>query len=95
MNEISININIAGRNYPLTIAPADEEAVRTAGKMINDKLNVYSEQFSLKDKQDALAMFALEISMEHQKQKALAKTNDELIATELNSIKQLLAPVQL
>ncbi len=95
MNEISININIAGRNYPLSIEPSDEQVVRTIGKMINDKLVMYNDQFSLKDKQDALAMFALEIGMEHQKALSLSKNNDNLVVAELNNIKQLLESAQL
>jgi len=53
LNEISININIAGRKYPLTITASEVESVRAVSKMINEKLQSYNEQFSLKDNQDA------------------------------------------
>lgn len=93
MKELSININIAGRTYPLTINPDDEVNVRAAGKLIQDKLQAYSKQFSIKDNQDVLAMFALEITTDYLKQKeanALSEslTNKQLIdiIEELNSI---------
>ena len=63
MNEISINISIAGRKYPLTIAANEEQNIRALSKMINEKMLAYGKQFSLKDNQDALAMFAIEWSI--------------------------------
>ncbi len=95
MNEISININIAGRKYPLTITANEEESVRAVSKMINEKLQNYNEQFSLKDNQDALAMFALEIATEHQKISLQLEANKKQTSNELLEIKQILASVQL
>lgn len=84
MNELSININVAGRVYPLSVSKQDEQAVRAAGKMIHEKLQTYAEQFSLKDNQDALAMFALELATEYQKLKmdetlAGGRLHDEIL----------------
>jgi hypothetical protein len=41
--------------------------VRAAGKLVNDKLQSYAEQFSLRDNQDGLAMFAIEIATQYEK----------------------------
>jgi cell division protein ZapA len=95
LNEISININIAGRKYPLTITASEEESVRAVSKMINEKLQNYNEQFSLKDNQDALAMFALEIATEHQKISLQLEASKKQTSNELLEIKQILASVQL
>ena len=35
MSSLKVKINIAGRQYPLTINANEEEAVRNAGKEIN------------------------------------------------------------
>ena len=95
MNEISINISIAGRKYPLTIAANEEQNIRAISKMINEKMQAYSEQFSLKDNQDALAMFAIELATEYQKISLLLEANSEQTSKELLELKQVLAPVQL
>ena len=95
MNEISININIAGRKYPLTIAASEEQNIRALSKMINEKMHAYGKQFSLKDNQDALAMFALEIATEHQKISLQLEASKKQTSNELLEIKQILASVQL
>ena len=60
--EISIKVNIGDRQYPLRINIREEEKVRKAAKIINEKLGFYLNNFSVKDKQDALAMTALEFA---------------------------------
>lgn len=58
----SIKVSIAGRNYPLTVAANEEEFVRKAASRINDLLLSFQDNFSVKDKQDLLAMAALQIT---------------------------------
>lgn len=95
MNELSINIHIAGRAYPLTVTDAEEANVRAAGKLIQDKLNVYQKQFALKDQRDALAMLALELATENRTLKEAAELANQDLQKELDSMQQLLAHVQL
>ena len=59
MEELSIKIKIADREYPMKVKRNEEERVRAAGKLINEKLKSYREQFGLDDKQDLLAMTAV------------------------------------
>jgi cell division protein ZapA len=59
MDKIKINVNIGEKVYPLVIEPADEEAVRRAAKLINEKMKEYSEGYFVKDKTDLLTMTAL------------------------------------
>ncbi len=95
MNELSININIAGRAYPLTVSETEEETVRTAGRLIQEKLLQYAKQFDLKDQRDALAMLTLELATENLKLKARSNRGDELLDKELKAMQELLANVQL
>ena len=95
MNELSININIAGRSYPLTVSEAEEETVRTAGKLIQERLFQYAKQFDLKDQRDALAMLTLELATENLKLKAMAQRGDEILDKELLAMQELLSNVQL
>lgn len=56
---ININVNICDRPYRLKVKPSEEEHVRRAAKMINEKVKDLQSQYSAKDKQDYLAMAAL------------------------------------
>ncbi|HOK60080.1 MAG: cell division protein ZapA [Tenuifilum sp.] len=58
--KLSINVNVAERLYPLKIDRDDEEKIRKAAKLINDKVMLYKQRYSDKDVQDYLAMAALQ-----------------------------------
>ncbi len=60
MDKININLVIADRTYPLKIDPSEEEHVRKAAKQINNKIREYQSLYEAKDKQDFLAMVALQ-----------------------------------
>jgi cell division protein ZapA len=61
MSEISIKVTIAGRTYPLTIAAADEPRIRTIEKKLEGTIQSFQEAYAVKDKQDLLAMAALQV----------------------------------
>jgi cell division protein ZapA (FtsZ GTPase activity inhibitor) len=62
MNEVSIKVNIAGRIYPLTVDSSQEPNIRNAEKKIEESLNVFQQNYAVKDKQDLLAMAALQVA---------------------------------
>ena len=47
MRELSIKIKIADREYPMTVKAEEEERVRRAGKLINERLKSYREKFGI------------------------------------------------
>ncbi|MEO9211370.1 MAG: cell division protein ZapA [Ginsengibacter sp.] len=53
---IPLNIVIGDRNYRIKILPSDEESIRKALKLINDKIVEFRTQFTGKDMQDYIAM---------------------------------------
>jgi cell division protein ZapA (FtsZ GTPase activity inhibitor) len=59
-DKLSIRINIIDRYYPLKIDRNDEEKIRKAGKIINEKVLQYKQKYVDKDVQDFLAMAALQ-----------------------------------
>ena len=60
----TINIKIAERFYPLKIdREEDEERIRKAGKLIDDRLFQYKQRYSDKDTQDFLALEALRFAV--------------------------------
>lgn len=59
MERQQIKIGIADRTYPFTISPSDEEKIRRAGKMINDRLDFFKKRYNC-DNQDALSMSVIQ-----------------------------------
>jgi cell division protein ZapA len=59
-DKLSINITIAQRIYPMTINRNDEEKIRKAVKVINERILLYQQKYSGKDNQDCLAMATLQ-----------------------------------
>lgn len=59
-DKLSIRVNLVDRYYPLKIDRKDEEKIREAGKIINEKVLQYKQRYSDKDVQDFLAMAALQ-----------------------------------
>ena len=62
MDEITINITLLDRPYRLSVARADEEKVRKAGNLINERIKYYSKHYAYKDVQDLLSMTALQFA---------------------------------
>ena len=60
MEELSISLPIAERSYRLAIDKEHEELFRNAAKLIDKRIKDYSGSYAYKDKQDLLAMVALE-----------------------------------
>ncbi|RYG48969.1 MAG: cell division protein ZapA [Chitinophagaceae bacterium] len=59
MGEISIKITISDRIYPLKVNTEEEEIVRRAAKIINERIKDYQENYAVRDKQDLLSMAVL------------------------------------
>lgn len=59
-DKLSIRVNVADRFYPLKIDRSDEEKIRKAAKLINEKVLQYRQRYNDKDLQDFLAMAALQ-----------------------------------
>jgi cell division protein ZapA len=63
--KLSIRLNLADRYYPLKIDPNDEEKIRKAAKLINEKILQYKQRYANKDTQDFLAMAALQFVIKY------------------------------
>jgi len=64
---IPVNIIIGDRTYRLKIEPEDEEGLRKAVKMINEKIMEFKATFAGKDMQDFIAMVLIWFSTEQHK----------------------------
>ncbi len=59
-DKLSIRVNVADRYYPLKVERENEEKIRRAARMINEKVLQYKQRYTDKDVQDFLAMAALQ-----------------------------------
>lgn len=63
MEKLKINVVIAGRTYPLIVNNTkEEEGMRKAANAINKLISTYEENYAVSDKQDVLAMCALQFA---------------------------------
>jgi cell division protein ZapA (FtsZ GTPase activity inhibitor) len=59
-DKLSIRVNVADRYYPLKVENENEERIRKAARLINEKVLQYKQRYVDKDTQDFLAMAALQ-----------------------------------
>jgi len=78
MGKLKIKVSIAGRVYPLTIKREEEEEIRKAAAKIEAIVKQFESNYAVKDKQDLLAMCALQLSskVESSEGKTLVDTSD-------------------
>ncbi|MFV8327183.1 cell division protein ZapA [Flavobacterium sp. ZS1P14] len=61
-DKLKIKISIADRVYPLTVELPQEEGLRSASKKIDVMIKQFEENYAVRDKQDVLAMCALQFA---------------------------------
>ncbi len=91
MEELSIKIKIAEREYPMKVKRHEEEKVRAAGKLINEKLKHYREQFGIDDKQDLLAMVAFDCIVQKQASEETHQEVDQTVFEKVNHLNQIVS----
>jgi cell division protein ZapA len=62
MQEVSIELNLANRKYPLKVKAGEAASVQKAAELINFKLQEFENKYGVKDIQDLFAMAALQIT---------------------------------
>ncbi|MFT5238713.1 MAG: cell division protein ZapA (FtsZ GTPase activity inhibitor) [Flavobacteriaceae bacterium] len=89
-DQLKIKLSIADRIYPLTINPSQEEGLRLATKKIEEMIKRFEKSYAVRDKQDVLAMCALQLAAQVE-QKEIDKENDtEQVEEKLSALNQLL-----
>ena len=88
--KLKIKLSIANRVYPLTIDASQEEGLRKAAKNIEAMIKQFEQSYSVRDKQDVLAMCALQFASQVE-QKTIDKENvNEHVEDKLNGLNSLL-----
>ncbi|MCI0750942.1 MAG: cell division protein ZapA [Flammeovirgaceae bacterium] len=91
MEELSIKIKIGDREYPMKVKRDDEERIRIASRLINEKLKSYREQFGIDDKQDLLAMVAFDCLIDKMTSEESHQVIDQTVFEKVNHLNQLVA----
>ena len=63
-----IKLSIADRVYPLSVPEAEEAILREAAKSLNLMVDHFEKNYAVKDKQDVLAMCALQVAVQSSKE---------------------------
>ncbi|MGK7391871.1 MAG: cell division protein ZapA [Candidatus Cyclobacteriaceae bacterium M2_1C_046] len=91
MDELSIKIKIADREYPMKVKVEDEQRVRNAGKIINERIRSYREQFGIDDKQDLLAMVAFDSLVDKLQSEESKSSTDEDVIEKVSYLNNLIS----
>ena len=91
MGELSIKIRISDRDYPMRVDASEEERIRVAGKLINEKLKHFREQFGIDDKQDLLSMTVFDAVMDKLKANQTTTDNESILQYKIEHIDRILS----
>lgn len=91
MAELSIKIRIGNREYPMRVKAEDEERIRRAGKLLNEKIKNLQNQFGIDDTQDLVAMVAFDCLVEKLKREESSDASDDFALRELTKLNELIS----
>ena len=94
MDEIMINITLMDKAYRLSVARADEEKVRKAASLVNERVKFYAKHYAYKNDQDLLAMTALQFAATVLKYESESTYRDQHLERKLNELNALLSNPQ-
>jgi cell division protein ZapA len=89
--KLKIKLSIADRVYPLTIDPAQEEGLRKAAKNIEQLAKKFEQSYAVRDKQDVLAMCALQFASKIEQRGIDRSENTQEAEQRLQALEQLVA----
>ena len=89
-DQLKIKLSIANRVYPLTIKPSQEEGLRKATKKIETMIGQFEQNYSVRDKQDVLAMCALQFAAQVEQKSIDKEYVNEEVQEKLEALNELL-----
>ena len=91
MADLSIRLKIGNREYPMRVSQDDEERIRKAGSILNEKIKKYRDQFGIEDNQDLLAMVAFDNQVEKLKNQESSSSDQEFAVHQIEKINQIIS----
>jgi len=89
-DQLKIKLSIADRVYPLTINPSQEEGLRLATKKIEQMIKKFEKSYAVRDKQDVLAMCALQFATQVEQKEIDKESDTQHIEEKLQALNQQL-----
>jgi cell division protein ZapA len=89
--KLKIKLSIADRVYPLTIDPAQEEGLRKAAKNIEFLVKKFEQNYAVRDKQDVLAMCALQFASKIEQRGIEQVENTQEVQQRLRDLEELVS----
>ena len=83
-----IKLTIANRVYPLNVPLEQEEGLRLASKKIDIMIKHFEEKYAVKDKQDALAMCALQLATQSEQENVSEAKISEEVSNRLETLNE-------
>ena len=87
---LKIKVTIADRVYPMSISPNQELALRSSATKINSTIKKLEQNYAVRDKQDVLAMCALQYAAKLEQNNNIITSskdqNDEKVSELINII---------
>ena len=87
---ISIKVSIGGRKYPLSVAKKDESLVQEIAGDLDKTLETLQNNYSVNDKQDLIAMAALQVSTKRALNQTTKSNSTEPSESMLEDLQSLL-----
>ena len=84
-----MQVNIAGRSYPIRVKEEDRESIRQIVDEINEKVKDFQLTYIHKDKQDCMAMALLTYAVDYHREKK-AGTPSELLDEKVNRLESMI-----
>ena len=94
MSDVSVKVEVAGGLYPLKVKQEDENIVKQAVELINQKISEFEKNYGIKDKKDVLAMVTIQLVTELQKQNKHISQELSTLHDVLNDVERMLVQHQ-
>lgn len=85
---LKIKLTIADRVYPLTVAASQEAPLRQSAKKIEGMIKQLEQNYAVRDKQDVLAMCALQFAAQVEQRQELSGSDSD--TSKINELIQLI-----
>ncbi|MEN8123787.1 MAG: cell division protein ZapA [Bacteroidota bacterium] len=90
-NKLKIKVTIGNRVYPLTINnESEEEGIRKAVNKINELIKSFEQNYEIRDKQDVLAMCALQFASQNEVKSIYNELDTKNIENKIREINNIL-----
>ncbi len=93
MDKLSIKISLANRVYPMNINAEEERVIRVSASRIEAMIKTLKERYSVKDYQDLLAMCALQLCVDIEKNKLSNLENKQNIIKDISQITNTISDI--